>query len=141
MTGTPFGRFSDGSSEIAMLSIVGQQLGYCSGKSDYSVIVSDQHDGDEKKVTLNSHSGTVVIEPHGNNQTWKVSSPWDPNNCNASINFNVPGKPGMPAYARFLATSADSRSAPTPMFRRTAPCAPHADILVCKLWDARIPNA
>ena len=42
----------------------------CLGKDakDFSVIVADMHDGDEKKVTLSISEGLVTIEPHGNNQ-------------------------------------------------------------------------
>ena len=55
------------------------------------------HDGDEK--TLVFTADTLVITPYGNNETWTVTSKLDRKYCNASINFNVPGKPNPPPCA------------------------------------------
>merc|ERR1711865_1349942 len=52
------------------------------------------HDGDQKEITISGTS--ITIKPSGNNQTWVVNSKVDPTSCSASINFNVPGKPGPP---------------------------------------------
>merc|ERR1712032_1450525 len=46
------------------------------------------------EVTISG--GDVTIKPFGNNQTWVVKSTLDAETCSASINFNVPGKPGPP---------------------------------------------
>ena len=54
------------------------------------------HDGDQKQISVTD--GVLTILPHGNNQTWVVKSPIlaSENSCSASIDFNVPGKPGPP---------------------------------------------
>eukprot|EP00746_Dinoflagellata_sp_MGD_P002814 gnl/MRDRNA2_/MRDRNA2_105494_c0_seq1.p1 gnl/MRDRNA2_/MRDRNA2_105494_c0~~gnl/MRDRNA2_/MRDRNA2_105494_c0_seq1.p1 ORF type:complete len:363 (-),score=59.11 gnl/MRDRNA2_/MRDRNA2_105494_c0_seq1:177-1265(-) len=57
-------------------------------------VFADMHDGDQKEVIINGK--TITIKPFGNNQTWIVKSELDPDSCSASIDFNVPGKPGPP---------------------------------------------
>jgi len=57
-------------------------------------IYADMHDGDKKEITITGTS--LTIKPSGNNQTWEVKSEFDQKSCTASINFNVPGKPGPP---------------------------------------------
>ena len=52
------------------------------------------HKGDQKLVNISGSSLTIL--PHGNNETWRVDATLDPEHCNASIDFNVPGKPGPP---------------------------------------------
>jgi hypothetical protein len=52
------------------------------------------HDGDMKDITISGTS--LTIKPSGNNQTWVVNSVVDQESCSASIDFNVPGKPGPP---------------------------------------------
>ena len=52
------------------------------------------HDGDKKKVQIKD--GVLTILPFGNNQSWVVKAPIDSTFCNASVDFNVPGKPGPP---------------------------------------------
>ena len=47
-----------------------------------------------KKVLIQDK--TLTIKPHGNNQTWAVTSAFDTEHCSAVIDFNVPGKPGPP---------------------------------------------
>ena len=37
-----------------------------------------------------------MIDPYNNTETWTISAPWNDVHCNASINFNVPGKPNPP---------------------------------------------
>merc|ERR1712232_1357229 len=57
--------------------------------------VADMHVGDQKKVTL-SANGQLTIVPHNNQQKWVVRSQVDAKSCSAIIDFNVPGKPGVP---------------------------------------------
>jgi len=57
-------------------------------------VYADMHDGDKKEITISGTS--LTIKPSGNNQTWVVKSEVDPKTCSASIDFNVPGKPGPP---------------------------------------------
>eukprot|EP00931_Biecheleriopsis_adriatica_P069515 TRINITY_DN43352_c0_g1_i1.p1 TRINITY_DN43352_c0_g1~~TRINITY_DN43352_c0_g1_i1.p1 ORF type:complete len:293 (+),score=33.64 TRINITY_DN43352_c0_g1_i1:75-881(+) len=57
-------------------------------------VYADIHDGDQKRIIISG--GTLTIVPHGNNETWQVVTSIDPNFCNASIDFNVPGKPSPP---------------------------------------------
>jgi len=57
-------------------------------------VFADMHDGDQKKVT--QENGKLTIVPHANNQTWVVESSVDRDSCSAVIDFNVPGKPGVP---------------------------------------------
>jgi hypothetical protein len=57
-------------------------------------VFADMHDGDMKEITVKGNS--ITIKPSGNNQTWAVHSDFDRKSCSASIDFNVPGKPGPP---------------------------------------------
>jgi len=57
-------------------------------------VYADMHDGDKKEITIAGTS--LTIKPSGNNQTWTVKSTIDPASCAATIDFNVPGKPGPP---------------------------------------------
>lgn len=57
-------------------------------------VYADMHDGDKKEVTI--EGTTITIKPSGNKQTWVVRSELDRKSCSASIDFNVPGKPGPP---------------------------------------------
>eukprot|EP00930_Biecheleria_cincta_P036498 TRINITY_DN25019_c0_g2_i1.p1 TRINITY_DN25019_c0_g2~~TRINITY_DN25019_c0_g2_i1.p1 ORF type:complete len:262 (-),score=51.99 TRINITY_DN25019_c0_g2_i1:178-963(-) len=57
-------------------------------------VFADMHDGDKKEISISGTS--MTIRPAGNNQTWSVKSTIDQKFCNASIDFNVPGKPGPP---------------------------------------------
>jgi FlaG/FlaF family flagellin (archaellin) len=72
-------------------------------------IYADMHDGDQKEVTV--FQGTITIKPSGNDQTWQVDADFDTTYCNASIDFNVPGKPSPPPVSLTAtlwgATSAD----------------------------------
>mmetsp|Transcript_19371 Transcript_19371/g.48133 ORF Transcript_19371/g.48133 Transcript_19371/m.48133 type:complete len:221 (-) Transcript_19371:415-1077(-) len=58
------------------------------------------HDGDQKTVTFNGlsskDSDKITIKPYANSQTWEVDAAWSQKFQNASIDFNVPGKPGPP---------------------------------------------
>lgn len=56
-------------------------------------VFDDMHDGDAKLVT--AIGGSLTIEPYGNNQTWKVETKLN-EKCQATVNFNVPGKPSPP---------------------------------------------
>jgi hypothetical protein len=66
-------------------------------------IMADMHDGDQKKAALvqtDNHDGlSLVITPHNNTQTWKVTTAWNNVYCNASVDFRVPGKPNPPPVA------------------------------------------
>lgn len=64
----------------------------CGGRLE--AVYADMHDGDQKNVKTEGTSLTIV--PYGNNQTWKVQAVLDLTFCNASIDFNVPGKPNPP---------------------------------------------
>lgn len=57
-------------------------------------VYADMHDGDKKLVIISDES--LTIEPSGNSQHWTVNAALDRNHCDASINFNVPGKPSPP---------------------------------------------
>jgi len=57
-------------------------------------VYADMHDGDQKEITISGTS--LTIKPSGNNQTWTVTSEVDVKSCSASIDFDVPGKPGPP---------------------------------------------
>lgn len=52
------------------------------------------HDGDQKQVTL--EDGRISILPYANNETWATYADFDFQHCNASIDFNVRGKPSPP---------------------------------------------
>ena len=60
-----------------------------------SAVYADMHDGDQKKVTVNA-DGTLSITPFGNSENWSIAAVIDHRFCNASIDFNVPGKPNPP---------------------------------------------
>ena len=62
-----------------------------------SGVFSDMHDGDEKTVSFGE--ATLTITPHGGNQSWTVTAPLDRAHCNASVDFNVPGKADFPPCA------------------------------------------
>ena len=47
-------------------------------------------------MTVSASGDTLVIEPFNNTQVWKVVAPVNLEYCNATIDFNVPGKPGPP---------------------------------------------
>ena len=64
--------------------------------SDQAVVFADMHDGDEKIVTITAT--TIQIDPWLNNQTWSVRAPIA-DDCTASIDFRVPGKPSPPPCA------------------------------------------
>ena len=61
-----------------------------------SGIYADQHDGDQKKLSVFPTGGVITIEPHQNNQSWIVHASVDLNTCTASVDFHVPGKPNPP---------------------------------------------
>ena len=62
---------------------------------DGTFVYSDQHDGDEKRVTI--AGALLTIQPHANDQTWMVNATFQPSTCIAPfVDFNVPGKPSPP---------------------------------------------
>ena len=64
------------------------------GALDPNAVFADMHDGDKKSITMDGES--MTIEPYDNNETWVIHAPMDANYCNATIDFNVPGKPNPP---------------------------------------------
>jgi hypothetical protein len=66
----------------------------------------DMHDGDQKMITFDKGSpltsNEVIIRPYANDQKWTVMAVWDKAHMNASINFNVPGKPNPPPVSLLL---------------------------------------
>lgn len=61
-----------------------------------SGIYADQHDGDQKKLSVSPTGGVITIEPHQNNQSWIVYAYVDLDTCTAIVDFRVPGKPNPP---------------------------------------------
>lgn len=61
---------------------------------DLRAVFADMHDGDKKQVSISGNS--ISIRPFGNNETWVVNAAFDSKSCSASVDFNVPGKPGPP---------------------------------------------
>lgn len=62
-------------------------------------VFADIHDGDQKQVTVDNSTAcgpTLEITPFGNDENWSISSKLDLTHCNATIDFNVPGKPNPP---------------------------------------------
>jgi len=59
-------------------------------------IYADQHDGDQKKLSVSPTGGAIAIEPHKNKQSWLVNASVDLTTCTASVDFRVPGKPNPP---------------------------------------------
>ena len=57
-------------------------------------VFADMHDGDQKAASL--QESTITIKPFNNTQKWIVEARWDAVHCNASVDFNVPGKPNPP---------------------------------------------
>eukprot|EP00854_Cymbomonas_tetramitiformis_P022810 gene22810-27559_t len=58
-----------------------------------SYVVADMHDGDKKVLTY--HGDYLYIKPYDNNQTWVVKTKVSKSGV-AVVDFNVPGKPGVP---------------------------------------------
>lgn len=68
--------------------------GSLSGKSKCDAVFADMHDGDKKRVTIIGENMTIV--PNENNETWVVHAIMDITHWNATVDFNVPGKPNPP---------------------------------------------
>merc|ERR1711937_209424 len=73
-------------------------LAPCIVVKETGTVFDDMHDGDQKSVADTRKGGVenMHIVPHGNNQTWVVNAPFNPKDCTALVDFNVPGKPGPP---------------------------------------------
>ena len=71
----------------------GKRAVYEGGDCTSSGVVDDMHDGDKKALKVSGNS--LEITPSGNQQKWKVDTKFN-SDCVASVNFNVPGKPGPP---------------------------------------------
>eukprot|EP00939_MAST-03C_sp_MAST-3C-sp1_P001377 g1377.t1 len=63
-----------------------------------NAVFNDMHDGDSKMVT--AVGGKLLIEPHGNNQTWRIEADLG-EDCTATVDFDVPGKPSPPPVKLF----------------------------------------
>ena len=63
----------------------------------FSATFADMHDGDQKTVAIDGTAMTIT--PAGNNETWTISAVLDPTWCNATVDFDVPGKPSPPPVA------------------------------------------
>ena len=61
-----------------------------------SGIYADQHDGDQKKLSVSASGGVIIIEPHQNKQSWSINASVDLKTCTASVDFRVQGKPNPP---------------------------------------------
>ena len=72
-----------------------QRDGPCIYTSPFKgLVVNDVHDGDKKMLKVSHYSDVLTITPHDNKQSWKVDAKFDnENDCVASVNFDVPGKP------------------------------------------------
>ena len=57
-------------------------------------IFADMHDGDKKRIKIAGKHMTIL--PYGNNETWVVNAVIDVVYCNATVDFNVTGKPNPP---------------------------------------------
>uniref|UniRef100_A0A7S0PX18 Uncharacterized protein n=1 Tax=Coccolithus braarudii TaxID=221442 RepID=A0A7S0PX18_9EUKA len=82
-----------------VVSMLALAVAYASGFTAAcggSGIYADMHDGDQKKVTVDAAAAVVTIVPYNNDQSWIITSQLDTKFCNASIDFDVPGKPGVP---------------------------------------------
>ena len=64
--------------------------------TDFSATFADMHDGDQKTVAISG--AAMTITPANNNETWVIAAELDPVWCNATIDFNVPGKPSPPLH-------------------------------------------
>ena len=58
------------------------------------LVVFDMHDGDEKDLRTDRDE-KLNITPYKNDQKWSVDSTFN-DQCIASVNFQVPGKPNPP---------------------------------------------
>jgi len=58
-----------------------------------SLVVNDMHDGDEKALKVKGNA--LHITPYNNKQSWNVDATFG-DDCVASVNFNVKGKPNPP---------------------------------------------
>ena len=77
------------------IGVVGKSV--CENLDGASAIFADMHDGDQKAVSI--AGSALTIKPHGNKETWTVEATLDLTFCNASVNFDVPGKPSPPPRA------------------------------------------
>merc|ERR1711976_369860 len=65
------------------------------------LVVGDIHDGDKKSIEVSarrSFSGfitTMTVKPYQNDESWTVKGQLDAN-CEATVDFNVAGKPNPP---------------------------------------------
>lgn len=62
-------------------------------------ILGDMHDGDKKAVKISGsrEKERMQITPYGSGESWSVTADLNDNNdCKASVDFNVPGKPNPP---------------------------------------------
>lgn len=60
-------------------------------------ILHDMHDGDKKSIKV-KHDGSLTLNPSGNDELWTVQSKFG-DDCVATVDFNVAGKPNPPPVA------------------------------------------
>ena len=82
----------------------------CENLNGASAVFADIHDGDQKAVSIKG--STLTIKPHGNDQTWTVEATLDLKYCNASVNFDVPGKPLPPPVSLTATLWTETREEP-----------------------------
>ncbi len=86
---------ADPASKAGRLSLLANNARARQGSClDRDEVVRDMHDGDEKELTTES-SGALHITPYKNDEKWSVDATFD-NECIASVDFQVPGKPNPP---------------------------------------------
>eukprot|EP01079_Euglenida_sp_SAG-EU17-18_P008432 gene8432-1508_t len=82
------------SSVIPLALLVPGSGATCLGSSP--VVLYDMHDGDMKQLSrMSARSMDFKITPYNNSETWSIQGTFD-EACQASIDFNVPGKPSPP---------------------------------------------
>ncbi|KAJ1448747.1 hypothetical protein M885DRAFT_538057 [Pelagophyceae sp. CCMP2097] len=84
--------------EASWAALAGEPLDKCPAapclEAGATLYFADVHDGDQKKVVFDGTA--LTITPHGNAQQWVTVALLDPTFCNASVDFNVAGKPSPP---------------------------------------------
>ena len=73
---------------VMSIFLIAEVLGSC--LPTIPLILEDIHDGDQKLIKSVTWD-TFTIQSYPNTTQWEVKGQWDIN-CEALINFNVPGK-------------------------------------------------
>ncbi|CAJ1429667.1 unnamed protein product, partial [Effrenium voratum] len=77
----------------AWLQLGGQRATVPLCPASLKATFADMHDGDRKAITVAGSEMTITST--NSSQTWVIHAELD-EHCSASVNFNVPGKPGPP---------------------------------------------